>query len=151
MREKADIKFHLRRSAETIGRRLRKKSYVAFGVGVKLKAADFQIVTRQHRLSEPTDIAERLYSVAVAPLNHVDHRGPFRLVGLVAYDLVNINDLLQLDLFSAFARQRQLEVAIDGLAERFGTNVVYRANELNKPLGVCLGPTLDFLHDRTLD
>jgi DNA polymerase IV len=149
--EKADIKFHLRRSADTIGRRLKKKSYVAFGVGVKLKTADFQIVTRQHRLSEPTDIAERLYSVAVALLNHVDHRGPFRLVGLVAYDLVNINDLLQLDLFSAFARQRQLEVAIDGLAERFGTNVVYRANELNKPLGVRLGPTLDFLHDRTLD
>ena len=56
--EKADIKFHLRRSADTIGRRLRKKNYVAFGVGVKLKTADFQMVTRQQRLSEPTDVAE---------------------------------------------------------------------------------------------
>ena len=59
VREKADIKFHLRRSADTIGRRLRKKNYVAFGVGVKLKTADFQMVTRQQRLSEPTDVAER--------------------------------------------------------------------------------------------
>ena len=133
--DKADIRFHLRRSADTIGRRLRKKNYVAFGVGVKLKTADFQIVTRQHRLSEPTDVAERLYSVGVALLNHVDHPGPFRLVGLVAYDLVDINNLTQLDLFSAFARQRQLEVAIDGLADRFGTNVVYRADDLNKPPG----------------
>jgi DNA polymerase IV len=33
--EKADIKFHLRRSADAIGGRLRKKGYVAFGVGVK--------------------------------------------------------------------------------------------------------------------
>ena len=151
VRDKADIKLHLRRSADTIGRRLRKKNYAAFGVGVKLKTADFQIVTRQHRLSEPTDVAERLYSVGVALLNHVDHPGPFRLVGLVAYDLVDINNLVQLDLFSAFARQRQLEVAIDGLAERFGTTVVYRANDLNKPPGMRLAPTLDFLDDRTRD
>ena len=151
VREKTDIKFHLRRSADTIGRRLRKKNYVAFGVGIKLKTAGFHLVTRQHRLSEPTDVAERLYSVGVALLNHVDHPGPFRLVGLVAYDLVDINDLLQLDLLSAFARQRQLEIAIDGLAERFGTNVVYRADNLNKPPGMHLAPTLDFLHDRTLD
>ena len=151
VRDKADIKFHLRRSADTIGRRLRKKSYVAFGVGVKLKTADFQIVTRQHRLSEPTDVAERLYSVGVALLDHIDHPGPFRLVGLVAYDLVDINNLMQLDLFSAFARQRQLEVAIDGLAERFGTNVVHRADDLNKRPGMSVAPTLDFLDDRTLD
>jgi DNA polymerase-4 len=145
--EKAEIKFHLRRSADTVGRRLRKKNYLAFGVGVKLKTADFQLVIRQHRLSEPTDVAERLYSVGVELLNHVDHRGPFRLVGLVVYDLVDINSLTQLNLFSAFARQRQLEVAIDGLAERFGTDVVYRANALDRPLGMRLAPTLDFLHD----
>jgi DNA polymerase IV len=149
--EKADIKFHLRRSADTIGRRLRKKSYVAFGVAVKLKTTDFQMVTRQQRFSEPTDVAERLYSVGVALLNHVDHPGPFRLVGLVAYDLVDKNSLMQLEFFSAFARQRQLEVAIDGLADRFGTNVVYRADGLNKRPGMSVAPTLDFLDDRILD
>ena len=62
VRDKADIKLHLRRSADTIGRRLGKKNYAAFGVGVKLKTADFQIVTRQHRLSEPTDVAGTLFS-----------------------------------------------------------------------------------------
>ena len=145
VREKADIRFHLRRSADIIGRRLRKKNYVAFGVGIKLKTAEFQILTRQHQLSESTDVAERLYSVGVILLNHIDHPGPFRLIGLVAYDLVDINNLVQLDLFSALARQRQLELAIDGLAERFGTTVVYRANDLNKPPGMRLVLTLDFL------
>ena len=149
--EKADIRFHLRRSADTIGRRLRKRNYVAFGVAVKLKTADFQIVTRRQRLSEPTDVAERLYSIGVALLDHVDHPGPFRLVGLVAYDLVDINNLMQLDLFGAFVRHRQLEVAIDVLADRFGANVVYRADDLNKRPGMSLAPTLDFLDDRTLD
>jgi DNA polymerase IV len=149
--EKAEIRFHLRRSADMIGRRLRKKNYAAFGVGIKLKTADFQIVTRQHRLSEPTDVAKRLYSVGVTLLNRVDHPGPFRLVGLAAYDLVDMNNLMQLDFFSAFARQRQLEVAIDGLAERFGTDVVCRADDLNRSTERCLAPTLDFLDDRTLD
>jgi len=151
VREKADIKLHLRRSADAIGRRLRKKSYVAFGVGVKLKTTNFQLVTRQHRLSEPTDVAERQYSVGIDLLNHIDHAGPFHLVGVVAYELVGIDDLVQLDLFSTLARRRQLEVAIDGLAERFGMNVVHRANDLNKPAGMRLAPTLDFLDDRTLD
>jgi DNA polymerase-4 len=151
VQEKADIKFHLRRSADTIGRRLRKKNYVAFGVGIKLKTADFRIVTRQHRLSEPTDVAERLYSVGVDLLNHVEHPGPFRLIGLVAYDLVGDADAIQFDLFGVFARQRQLEVAIDRLEERFGTNVVYRADDFNRPSGMRLAPTLDFLDDHTLD
>ena len=137
--------------ADTIGRRLRKKNYVAFGVGIKLKTTEFQILTRQHRLGEPTDVAERLYSVGVILLNHIDHPGPFRLIGLVAYDLVGINDVVQFDLFSTLARQRKLELAIDGLAERFGTNVVCRADDLNKPSGTRLAPILDFLDDRALD
>jgi DNA polymerase-4 len=145
--DKADIGFHLRRSADMIGRRLRKKNYVAFGVGIKLKTTEFQILTRQHRLSEPTDVAQRLYSVGVDLLNHIHHHGPFRLIGLLAYDLVDIDDVVQLDLFNTLARQRKLEVAIDDLAERFGTNVVYRADDLNKPAGMSLAPTLDFLRD----
>jgi len=147
--EKVKIKLHLRRSAEAIGRRLRQKRYAAFGVGVKLKTANFQILTRQRRLSEPTDVTERVYSVGVDLLEEFDHRGPFRLVGMVAYDLVGINDRVQLDLFSTLAQQRRLEVAIDELAQRFGPDVVYRANELTQPTGVRLAPTLDFLDDRT--
>jgi len=151
VREKAEIKLHLRRSADVIGRRLRQKGYVASGVGVKLKTTDFQILTRQRQMSEPTDVTERLYSVGVDLLNEFDHPGPFRLVGMVAYDLVGINDRVQLDLFGTLARHRRLEVAIDELAERFGADAVYRANELTQPPGVRLAPTLDFLDDRARD
>jgi DNA polymerase-4 len=151
VRDKADIKIHLRRSADTIGRRLRKKKYVALGIGIKLKTTQFQILTRQQRLSEPTDVAERLYAIGVILLNHIDHPGPFRLIGLVAYDLVAADDMRQLDLFSTLARRRKLELAIDELAERFGIDVLYRADELNKPSGTRLAPTLDFLDDSALD
>jgi DNA polymerase IV len=120
-------------------------------VGVKLKTSNFQTVARQHRLSEPTDVAERLYSVGVDLLARVDHPGPFRLVGMVAYNLVGIDDIAQLDLFNARARCRQLEVAIDELAERFGTNVVQRANDLTKSSGTDLAPTLDYLDEHLLE
>jgi DNA polymerase-4 len=149
--EKSLIKVHLRRSADAIGRRLRQKRNVAFGVGIKLKTSNFQILTRQRRLSEPTDVTQMLYSVAVDLLNEFDHPGPFRLVGVVAYDLVGVDDRLQLDLFSTSVRQRRLEVAIDDLAARFGPNIVHRADDLTPSPGMRLAPTLDFLDDRTRD
>ena len=145
--DKTGIKFHMRRSADLIGRRLRKKNYLAFGVGLKLKTANFQLISRRHKLSEPTDVAERLYSAAVDLLEHVDHHGPFRLIGLVAYDLVGSNDHAQPGLFSTLGRRRELEVAIDHLAERFGVNVVRRADDMAKPAAVRLASTLDYLED----
>ena len=146
--EKADIKLHMRRSADVIGRRLRKKNYLAVGVGLKLKTANFQLISRRHRLSEPTDVAERLYSVAVDLLEHIVHPGPFRLIGLVAYDLIGGDDHTQPGLFNTFGRRRELEVAIDHLAERFGVNVVRRADDLARPAAVRLASTLDYLEDQ---
>ena len=151
VRDKAEIKLHLRRSADTIGRRLRKKGYVAFGVAVKLKTADFKSLTRQHRLTDPTDVAEQLYAVGVELLDQFGHRGPFRLVGMAAYDLADADDPMPADLFGTFVRRRRLEVAIDGLAERFGGNVVRRADDLAKPRGVTLAPNLDFMEDDAAD
>jgi DNA polymerase IV len=146
VRQKVDIKLHLRRAANRIGSRLRRKDYVAFGVGIKLKTADFQILTRRRRLKEPTDVAETLYSVGLQLLELIDHPGPFRLIGMFAYDPVGVADLAQADLFHRRPQQRRLEAAIDELADRFGANVVRRANDLtNSPRN--MAPNLDFLDD----
>jgi nucleotidyltransferase/DNA polymerase involved in DNA repair len=61
------LRRHLRRSADEIGARLRKKHILAYGVRVKLKTSSFQILTRQHRLTRPTDVADDLYSIAIKP------------------------------------------------------------------------------------
>lgn len=147
VRDKAEIKLHLRRAADIIARRLRKKGYVAAGVGVKLKTADFRNLSRQQRLAEATDVAERLYEVGVELLGAFSHAGPFRLIGMVAYDLARAGELAQGGLFDAFARRRRLELAIDRLAERFGGDVVQRADDLAEPRGVALAANLDFLDD----
>jgi DNA polymerase-4 len=135
--DEAEIKRHLRRSAETIG-------------SVKLKTAEFQILTRQRRLKEATDMTKMIYSVGVELFNAFDHRGPFRLVGMTAYDLVNTKEKTQLDLFGGSARQRRLEAAIDDLAERYGANIVHRGNDLEASRAR-LAATLDFLNDDSGD
>jgi DNA polymerase-4 len=147
----AEIKLHLRRSAETVGRRLRQKGSLAFGVSVKLKTAEFQVLTRQRRLKEATDVAETIYSVGVELLKAFDNPGPFRLIGMAAYDLVTGEERVQLDLFSGSARQRQLEAAIDDLTERYGASIVHRGNDLATLSRARLAPTLDFLDDDISD
>ena len=149
--DKETIKLYLRRAADTIGRRLRKKNYVASGVGVKLKTAAFKSLTRQQRLSEPTDVAEHLYTVGVELLDQFGHRGPFRLIGMVAYDLSGAGESMPSDLFGTFTRRRKLEVALDQLAERFGGDSVCRAEDLARPRGVQLAANLDFMDDNAVD
>jgi len=131
VQDKSEIRRYLRRSADEIGRRLRRKRYVAFGVRVKLKTKEFRILTRQHQRQQPTDVAEELYADACLILNEFEQPGPFRLVGMTAYDLVAVDETAQLDLFGGGVRRRRLETAIDELTQRFGPNVLRRADDLN--------------------
>ena len=146
IRDGPELRRHLRRSADEIGARLRRKQIVALGVRVKLKTSDFQILTRQLLLTRPTDVADELYSVAISLLPEFTHKGPFRLVGLAAYDLVEQQDKSQLDLFSGGgARKRKLETAVDALTKRFGAGVLRRADDIaRKPK---IGVNLDFLDE----
>lgn len=130
VQDKSEIRRYLRRSADEIGRRLRQKRYVAFGVRVKLKTNEFRVLTRQHQRQQPTDVAEELYADASVILNEFEQAGPFRLVGMAAYDLVAVDGTAQLDLFGGGIRRRRLEAAIDELTQRFGPNVLRRADDL---------------------
>ncbi len=144
----ADIKVHLRRAAERIARRVRAKSYVAGGIRVKLKTTQFELLTRQQHLPKPADTASAFFETACKLLEHFDHRGPFRLVGMAAFDLDWRQQPLQMDLFES-ANPRRLETTIDQLIERFGKNTVMRAADLNHHGTVSNnGVNLDFMDVR---
>ena len=142
--DRNEIRRYLRRSAEEIGRRLRRKHYVAFGVRVKLKTNEFRILTRQNQRQQPTDVAEELYADASIILDEFEHPGPFRLVGMTAYDLVAVDEPAQLNLFGSSVRRRRLETAIDELTQRFGPNILRRADDLSRARET---PNLDFMHE----
>jgi DNA polymerase IV len=145
---RAAIEQHLRHSAETVGARLRRRGAQARGVRVKLKRTDFRILTRQRVLSQPTDVAADLFVAAQTLLDEFGDQGPFRLVGLAAYDLVDVGDDGQLALpLVGSERNRRLETALDRLAQRYGAGIVQRAGELIGDRGVGVGANLDFLRD----
>ena len=142
---RAAVEPYLRSAAETVARRLRRRGERANGVRVKLKRTDFQVVTRQRALAKPTDVSVELYGAAAPLLDSMDLRGPFRLVGLGAFDLDSPLEGSQIALPIVDGRARRLETTIDGLRERFGTSAVQRASELLEDRGVGTAANLDFL------
>jgi DNA polymerase-4 len=150
---RSDIEAHLRLAADSVAQRLRRSRRRARGVRVKLKTTDFRVITRQSTLADATDVAAVLFAQARALLRQFDERGPFRLVGLAAYDLVAAGAATaQLDLVPAGgSRARRLETAIDALVGRYGAGVVQRAGDLARDHGVGVAANLDFLHDRDGD
>ena len=127
--DRTEIERHLRRAAERIARRVRAKHYVARGIRVRLKTAQFAMLTRQMHLPKPDDTADVFFAVAKKLLDRFDHPGPFRLVGMAAFDLDWRQQPRQSDLFDD-RRQRHLETAIDDLIDRFGKGAVVRAKDL---------------------
>ena len=111
---------------------------------MKLKTASFTLITRQHSLHEPTDVAERLYSVGLHLLGLIKDPGPFRLIGMFTYDLVNSCGSQQLDMFALTSRHRQLETAVDELVARFGHSIVRRANETRVDFASAFGSDARF-------
>ena len=129
-----DIEMHLRRAADRVARRVRAKNHVSRGIRVRLKTHRFELLTRQCRLPRPGDTSAEYFAAARNLLDEFDHPGPFRLVGLAAYDLEWRRYPRQLDLFEDGAARR-LETTIDGLIDRFGAGVVQRACDIHKAPG----------------
>jgi len=145
--EIAAIEHYVRTAADAVGRRLRKNGYVAQGVRVKLKRHDFRLLTRQRALREPSDQSKEIYRVAQTLLREFDDAGPFRLVGVAAYDLRKAEPSRQLGLLASETegRSRKLEAVLDDLDARFGAGAVQRASNLARPGGVGPEFNLDFL------
>ena len=144
-----DIELHLRRAADRIGRRLRAKRYVARGVRVRLKTHRFQMLTRQRKLRRPVDLGAELMAAGQSLLGEFNDPGPFRLVGMAAFDLAERKGGRQLDLFEDHAA-RELETTIDGLMQRFGCGVLMRARDIADSGSVTGGGVnLDYLDSQT--
>ena len=141
----AEIKVHLRRSAERIARRVRRKGYTARGVRIRLKTNRFELLSRQRLLPRGEDTAAAFLAVAEQLLADFPHKGPFRLVGMAVFDLAWSDEPSQMDLFSSETPLR-LEQTLDALAERFGRDMVCRAGDLRGAGTVSSnGMNLDFL------
>jgi len=109
-----------------VGARLRRAGMQARSVHLKIKYADFRVVTRQQTLPLPTDDSAEIFRVAVRLLGKVEAH-PVRLTGVHAGDLHT--GAPQLGLFDAGKQKRdRLNRSLDAIAEKFGAGAVLPAD-----------------------
>jgi len=106
---------------DRVARRMRKSSLIGRTATLKLRRADFTILTRSRTLPAPTQLADTLVQ-AVLPLLEREADGRyFRLIGVGLSGLDGAGNAPQADLFGAHdARAAALEKTVDALRDRFG-------------------------------
>jgi DNA polymerase IV len=110
-----------------VAHRLRRAGLRARTIQLKLKRADFTLVTRRTTLDEPTDDGQALYRQAAALLAREPAR-PTRLTGVSAQNLVAAA-AQQLGLFAPPPTHADtLNRALDAIADRFGPGAITTAD-----------------------
>jgi DNA polymerase-4 len=121
-----DLLPFIHEQALRVGARLRRAGIRARSVHLKVKYADFRVVTRQETLPLPTDDSTEIFRVAVRLLGKVEAR-PIRLTGVHAGDLGGAAP--QLGLFDEGREKRErLNRSLDAIAEKFGSGAVLPAD-----------------------
>ena len=77
----------LRPLADRVAVRLRRADLAGWTVVLKLKTSDFRTLTRNHRLADPTRLADVIYSSAAALITREANSRAFRLIGVGVTDL----------------------------------------------------------------
>jgi DNA polymerase-4 len=85
--------------AEGVGRRLGRENAAGRTVVLKLKTADFQVITRHHRLSDPTRRSEVILEAGKVLLSRLADGRAFRLIGIGVTDLCAAAEADPPDLF----------------------------------------------------
>ena len=109
---------HVHAQALRVARRLRMAGRKTTVVQLKLKLADFTLLTRRTTLAEPTDDGQALYRAASALLlaEHLPRK--VRLTGVAAQSLLSHDG--QLSLFDSDRRAGRLNAALDRIHDKFG-------------------------------
>ncbi|WNG25101.1 DNA polymerase IV [Cystobacter fuscus] len=122
---------YIHSQALRVGRRMRRAGVKGRVVQLKVKFADFTLITRRTTLPSPTDDGQTLYRVARELLEKAHEDKPVRLTGVSMQELGGGAEPRQLGLFSepeAPKRSDKLNAALDRIAERFGSKAVTTAD-----------------------
>lgn len=115
----------LRRLSEKVSARLKKHGIAGRTVVLKMKTADFKSRTRNRRLEDPTQLADRIFRTGLALMEHETDGTKFRLIGIGVTDLTDPALADPPDLVDKQAgRRAAAEAAMDKLRDKFGKAAV---------------------------
>ncbi len=123
---------HIWRLSEQVADRAKAKHLAGRTVTLKLKRGDFQLLTRRHSLTDPTQLTDRIYRAARDLYALAGHRGPFRLIGVGISDLAPEDQAdLSRDLLDPQATKRAAaERASDEIRLKFGPEAIIKGRAL---------------------
>jgi DNA polymerase-4 len=107
--------------AQKVAGRLKREGLAGRTINLKLKSADFRLVSRSVSLEEPTQLAERLYRAALPLLRAACDGTPFRLLGIGATGLTDASEADPPALLDPErGRQARIEAAMDLVRIKYG-------------------------------
>ncbi|MGA1830152.1 DNA polymerase IV [Rhizobium wenxiniae] len=115
----------LRRLSEKVSARLKKHEIAGHTVVLKMKTADFKSRTRNRRLEDPTQLADRIFRTGLSLMEKETDGTKFRLLGIGVTDLCDPALADPPDLVDQQAgRRAAAEAAMDKLRDKFGKAAV---------------------------
>jgi DNA polymerase-4 len=123
---------HIWRLAENVADRAKAKDKAGRVVTLKLKRANHSSLTRRTSLTDPTQIADRIYRTARALFDQVGDEGPYRLIGVGISHLSDAGGAdTSGDLLDPQAKARAgAERATDAIRKRFGPDAIVKGRAL---------------------
>lgn len=120
------------RMSEKVADRAKAKNLAGRIVTLKLKRANHTLLSRRVALTDPTQLADRIYRTARSLFDQVGENGPYRLLGCGISDLSDAADADKLgDLLDPnAARRSEAERATDAIRERFGGKAIVKGRTL---------------------
>ncbi len=120
-----DLRPILRILSEKVAKRLKQGEIAGRTVVLKLKTKEFKGRTRNRALSDPTQLADRIFRTGLELLEKEIDGTKFRLIGVGVSDLSNPTLADPLDLVDVQATKRaKAEGAMDKLRDKFGRSAV---------------------------
>ncbi len=127
----ATLKKILWRQADRVARRMKSAELAGTTVVLKLRRADFRILTRSRRLPDPTQLADTIYRQAEELLIKEINGTAYRLLGVGLSGLVDGAEADPLSLADPGGERRaDAERALDQVRQRFGTEAIGKGRGL---------------------
>ena len=123
----SEIKEILKDQAEKIGLELRKEGKYAYVIAAILKNKDFQNMSKQIKISNPTNISKEIYNIALKQMELIWDKEGVRLVGIRVSNLVS-NYYFQASVFEQNIEKKEtnenLQKTIDQIKEKYGSKKI---------------------------
>ncbi len=120
-------------AAEEVSDRLKEKKLAGSTVTLKLKTADFRILTRARSLESPTQLAGKIFAASRELLAREINGTRYRLLGVGVSALADAEDADPPDLIDTGATRRAVaERAIDRVRGKFGHEAMVKGLEFDR-------------------